>query len=172
MQKSIQHSVPVNGNGQVNRVPDSGNRLPVKSEPDTDTDGLDTDEETRTFQMKILKSVFQSALLAHNKASVSLTQAVQSLIEADIERSEAIEWGLETGLSESYVRATVSSYYSQLVGRERAKGAGRKRANGAQAVANCAMRESGDNGIKKAIALCRSAMRLLEKQAKEMTSKD
>ncbi|HXJ61832.1 MAG TPA: hypothetical protein VNU68_34765 [Verrucomicrobiae bacterium] len=109
-----------------------------------------------------LKSGFQTALRAHHTAKVSLSEKVAELIAHGVSRDTAIAWGRETGLSDSYVRGTVSGMYLSLTGkRERAKGAGRKANKGAAAMAIRALKDC-DGDVSDAKALLLAARRLIE----------
>lgn len=109
-----------------------------------------------------LRKRFVSALTANQKTLGTLADVVREMIDSEVEREEAIDWGIEAGLSESYVRSTVSRLYSDLVGRERAKGAGRKGNKGAAEVAEYALRAvKGDFAKAKAVLL--AARRHVEK---------
>jgi hypothetical protein len=109
-----------------------------------------------------LKAGFQTALRAHHVAKVSLSEKIAELIAAGVTRDTAIAWGKETGLSESYVRGTVSGMYLSLTGkRERKAGAGRKANKGAAAFAIRALKDSNGD-ISDAKALLLAARRLIE----------
>src|ERR1043166_1777475 len=130
---------------------------PVESvqEPD-EPDTFDSEESEER-----LKERFQNVLIAHCKATIPLTEAVAELIAADIDRDTAIDWGIETGLNEGYVRSTVSSLYIELTGERKKKaGGGRKANKGALALALRVMKESDDD-VDKAKALLLAARRLI-----------
>jgi hypothetical protein len=116
-----------------------------------------------------LKTRFQTALIGHCKAEVSLSAVVVELIAADIDRETAIEWGVEAGLSESYVQSTVSRLFIELTGeRKKRVGGGRKPNKGAAGFAERAMKACDDD-VDKALALLLAARRLLEKWEKDGT---
>lgn len=119
----------------------------------------DVDEDST---IEALRVEFVSALTAHCKALIPLTDVVTRMIGADVERETAIEWGIEAGLSESYVRSTVSSLYIQITGmRVKRVGGGRKRNDSAAGFAELAMKACKDD-VSEAKALLLAARRLLE----------
>lgn len=153
-----------NGNGSTNghettsRV---GSRLRANGSP--------SDSESESDST--LRKRFIEALTANQKTLVSLVDVVREMIEEDIERDEAIEWGMDAGLSESYVRATVSRLYSDLVGCVRKTGGGRKGNKGAVGLAERALKEY-DGSYTRAKAALLAARRHLEKLEKaEATAK-
>jgi hypothetical protein len=96
-----------------------------------------------------------------------LTEVVTELIANDIERETAIDWGIECGLSESYVQSTVSRLYIELTGERKKKvGGGRKANKGALSLALRVMKECDDDS-EKAKALLLAARRLIEKWEKK-----
>jgi hypothetical protein len=119
------------------------------------------DESEESFtDLDSLKSRFCKALTARAKADKPLFEVVGEMIAADVERDEAIEWGMETGLSESYVRTTVSRLYSDVDGGKNAKGQGRKSKPEAQVIYDYAVRLYGAD---RATIICRGASRIGEK---------
>jgi hypothetical protein len=153
----------VGKNKASNHVPKTA---PIKSVVNDITDEdidkqavvLEFDED----QYGDLRVRFVAALTDHCKALLPLTAIVTEMIGAEIEREEAIDWGIEAGLSESYVRSTVSSLYIQLTGsRKKAVGGGRKRNVSAPGFAEMAMTACKDD-ITAAKALLLAARRLLE----------
>lgn len=128
---------------------------------DTARDAFDEEETEET-----LKPRFQSALIGACKAEASLAAVMAEMVAADVTRDDAIDWGIETGLSESYVRSTVSRIYIELTGRRVvAKGAGRKVNKGAKALAERVLKET-DGDFAKAKALLLAARRILERMEK------
>ena len=110
----------------------------------------------------VLKERFQVALVGHCKAESSLSSIVAEMIGEDIDRDTAIEWGIEAGLSESYVQSTVSRLYIALTGERKKKvGGGRKQNKGASGFAERALKACDDD-ISKAKALLLAARRLIE----------
>ena len=115
-----------------------------------------------------LKARFIEALTAHCKATLPLSEVVAEMIAADIDRDEAVDWGIEAGLSEGYVRSTVSSLYIALTGKRQVKaGGGRKANKGARAMAIRALKEC--ETVAEAKALLLAARRTVEKWEKAGT---
>lgn len=114
-----------------------------------------------------LKTAFKSALVANSETWTSLSKATQAAIEAGYGRDEVIAWGLETKLSESHVRSTVSRLFIELVGRVKSTGGGRKRTPFAQRVAKMILRlVKGDYAKAKSVLLAaRRVLEAMEKQA-------
>jgi hypothetical protein len=116
-----------------------------------------------------IKERFQLALIGHCKAESSLSVVVAEMIGEDIDRDTAIEWGIEAGLSESYVQSTVSRLYIELTGERKKKvGGGRKPNKGAAGFAERAMKACDDD-TDKALALLLAARRTLEGWIKKGT---
>lgn len=113
-----------------------------------------------------LRKRFVTALTVSLKADVTLGDVVRDMIEQGIERDEAIDWGIEAGLPESSVRTKVSQIYSEVQGRVRAKGAGRKSSMEAVEYAAKLIKDcKGDLAKAKKLAL--AVYRQVEKAAKE-----
>jgi len=51
---------------------------------------------------------FPAALAAGQATESKLVEVTQAAIESGFDRDDCIEWGIEAGLSDGYVRATVS----------------------------------------------------------------
>ena len=139
---------------------------PVKANSD-DTDYAAMDAQAAGLQEHTdLKVKFIKALKSHQAAENSLALVVAELIDAEIDRDEVIEWGLEAEFSEGYVRSTVSRLYKEITGQGKNKpGQGAKKRKGVDAVVAYLLRmTSGDK--KEAMALALSARRELEKQVK------
>ncbi len=116
-----------------------------------------------------LRPRFVAALTAHCKTLIPLTEIVTELIAAGVERNEAIDWGIEAGLSEGYVRSTVSNLYRDLTGKRlKAVGGGRKRNESAAGFAEMALKATKDD-IAAAKALLLAARRLIEQWEKAGT---
>ena len=130
--------------------------IPASFDVDVESD---TDEDTAE---DTLRPRFIAALTAHCQSLVPLSAVVTDMIGAGIERDEAIDWGLEAGLSEGYVRSTVSNLYRDLTGRRvKAVGGGRKRNVSAAGFAEMALKASKDD-VSAAKALLLAARRLIE----------
>jgi hypothetical protein len=116
-----------------------------------------------------LRERFVAALVSHGKSEMHLTDIVAEMIEQDVERDEAIEWGIEAGVSEEYVRVVVSRLYSAAQGHVRAKGGGRKRNPTAIQRAEKLVKECrGDLKAAKRLAL--AIYRQIEKMLKASDS--
>jgi hypothetical protein len=152
----------------VERSQPTGTKAPVET-PIPDEPDNETEQDNELDSLDSLKERFISALTGHCKAEISLTVIVTEMIGADIERDEAIDWGIEAGLSESYVRSVVSRLYVELTGERKVrKGGGRKANKGAAGMAERAMKYCGDD-TDKALALLLAARRMLEKWVKAGT---
>jgi hypothetical protein len=135
--------------------------IPAPIEP-----AIVTDESEATDE---LKTRFQGALIASCKSEASLSDVVVELIAYDVTRETAIEWGVEAGLSASYVQSTVSRLYIALTGERKKKvGGGRKANKGAAGFAERAMKACDDD-TDKALALLLAARRTLEGWIKKGT---
>lgn len=114
-----------------------------------------------------LKQRFITKLTEYQRAQKSLVDVVREMIDAEVERDEAIEWAVEAGFSESYARATVSTLYSALIGRERKEGhGGRKGNDDAKAFGDKVLKQFNGNHAK-AMTFLLAARRHVEKLAKE-----
>lgn len=109
------------------------------------------------------KQRFVEALKADTTAQIRLTEAITAALAEDYDTDDLVEWGVEAGFSESYVRATVSRVLIAKGQRRREKGAGRKVPNEARLLAEFAVSNFGD----KAASMLRAACRLVESKNKK-----
>ena len=114
-----------------------------------------------------MRSRFVDALKLHQGTLSTLTDVTQEAIESGFDRDDCIEWGIAAGLSDGYVRSTVSRLFIDLVGRIRKAGAGPKRQKIAIRVAKLALKYHKGNYAKaKAVLLAaRRALEAMEKQS-------
>ncbi len=109
-----------------------------------------------------IKVRFIAALTENCRTESSLAIVVAEMVGMEIDRDTAIEWGIEAGLSEGYVRSVVSKLYIELTGeRKKRVGGGRKPNKGASGFAEKAMKACDDD-VEKALALLLAARRMLE----------
>ncbi len=123
-------------------------------------------ENLYTDEDPTLKARFQFALVARIKSDVRLSEVIAEMIEAGIERDEAIDWAIEAGISESRARGVVSQMYSDVEGRARVEGGGRKAMPLAVAYAQKIVREC-DGNLKKAEKIALAAWRQVQRMRRE-----
>jgi|ERR1051325_2470699 hypothetical protein len=121
---------------------------------------------TAAAEEENIRKAFVDALTANQRTLVSLTEATQAAIEAGFDRDDCIQWGLDAGLSDGYVRSTVSRLFIELVGRVKKAGGGRKRGSDAIRIAKLTLKYTKGN-YKKAKALLLAARRALEAMEKQ-----
>ncbi len=122
---------------------------------------------------RAVRETFVHALIASHNTEVSLVDAVQAGIDAGYDRDDMIEWGTAArpygaGLSDGYVRSTVSRLFIALVGRVKKVGGGNKRQAIAVRVAKLALKYF-KNDFAKAKKVLLAARRVLESMEKAAT---
>lgn len=130
------------------------------------TGGNDADYEQDNDDTDGIRERFIAALTVHCKAESTLSVIVAEMIQLGIDRDTAIEWGIDAGLSDGYVRSTVSRLFIALVGRVKRKGQGRKVSPNAVKLAKLVLRWK-KGSFKQAKAILLAARRIVESLERE-----
>jgi len=144
--------------------------VPAKRSQPDDTkpdDSIPDEPDQQEESEESIRKAFVDALTANQRTVGALTDATIAAIEAGFDRDDCIAWGLEAGLSDGYVRSTVSRLFVELVGRVKRKGGGRKANKGAVALAKRVLSEcKGDFAeAKKLLLAARRIVESLEREA-------
>lgn len=153
--------------GDTAALQGNGAQRGVKPEASTarvrlvDTDGVD-EYTGDDGDHEELQREFVRALKSHSAATESLRVVVGKAVLAEVEPETLVEWGVDAGYSESYVRTAVSSILRAQGVHRHKKGQGRKVSKDAESLLAYARKQFGE----KAQAMLRAACRLAEKEDK------
>lgn len=123
---------------------------------------------TQVKDLETLKKEFLACMSRIALGYRTLQDIILVLLDMDVTREEMVQWGVEAGYSESWVRTSIGAALIGIGERKRKAGSGPKPPKEAYRVYEMVLEEYGENTVK----FLRAALRIAIERQKKVKGKN